>query len=1341
MHWRPRRGALPREHRPSRGLSTLSRLLAASLLSCCAAGDFAAEDVTDVNHHPGLHFDLAHAAERIHKLELALERFYSIDVATQSPRALAEAGANVSTAATTCRDDDSTVIAATGYDCATLAAAGQCDLYFCASCAYAGTCDASCGLCSAETASPSIAPTGSPCTDDDATVIAATGYDCATLAAAGQCDVYFCASCAYAGTCDASCGLCSAETESSANKTACSVVDVATDWIDVSQSNHIGTITTTASNYELSFEMEITGDFEAWGNILTIGGDSVRMPWIGFSSTTYELHVKQAQSGGYRDQYGPDSVSAGLVQGGRYNITIRCMHDIMSVLVDGDLKSTESGTATYASPDAAAVYASDLWHGPANVRLRSIVYTSDFLSSGCPSPAPTSSPFPTVPPSSATPTVYNPCPPDNDAVMVALIGYDCSTLAALGYCDTEFCPSCSNAGQCDTSCGFCSISSAVPTASPSVAPSGSPCVDDDTTVITETGYDCATLAAAGQCGVYFCASCAYAGTCDASCGLCSVEAASPSVAPTVSPCTDDDTTVVATAGYDCATLAAAGQCDVYFCASCAYAGTCDASCGLCSVETESSANITACSVVKVATDWIDASQSNHIGTIATASNYELSFEMEITGDFEAWGNILTIGDDAVRMPWIGFSSTAYELHVKQAQSDGYRDQYGPDSVSAGLVPGGRYNITIRCMDDNLSVFVDGELKSTDSGTATYATLDSAAAVYASDLWHGPANVRLRSIVYTSDFMSSGCPSPAPTASPFPTVPPPSATPTVYNPCPPDNDDVVEASIGFTCAALAGAGYCDAQFCPACSYAGLCDTSCGFCSMPTAIPTASPFPSIATTPMPTVIPTVTPLPTPVSAAPTTWYSCGTVHLAPDWIDVSQSNQIGTIATASDYELSFEMEIIGEFVAWGNILRIGDHAYLKMPWIGFSENGGELHIRHPQSTVNDDNYGPWSLSAGIVQGGTYNITVRCLANTMSVYVDGELKTTESGYDTYFDPSHHFAVYAGDPWHAPANVRLRSIVYSTQNSGFGCPTSVPTSLPIPTPTAVPTPPPTPTTELNIAPESLSLTAPKPGFASGTAYLVNPNDQVMTGTIRLRETTLPSNAAWSVTPDTFTVAPGDIQTFDVTADSTGLAPQAYTMVLELVAQTSNSLPVNQSFVVNLVFTARADASTTHVMVRGSPTLDVSWKGVEIYPKDADGFAIITDRGETFDVSLASNASLLVAPCTTLWLDPIYQADCVVPDTSLAGDWALTVTLDGSRLVHVATVHPKCAAGKYEDPVDNQCKTCPPGSLCSSAGTTLAKLPLDTGHWRSGKSHAPPPLPPSFAGQRAPHSKLTIGL
>ena len=117
---------------------------------------------------------------------------------------------------------------------------------------------------------------------------------------------------------------------------------------------------------------------------------------------------------------------------------------------------------------------------------------------------------------------------DQDATVMASFGFDCSTAAAMGYCDAYLCPACVYSGYCDPSCEYC------PTPAPTIS-----CVDDDATVVAMFGADCSTAATMGYCDAYLCPTCVYSRLCDSSCEYCSttgaVPSASPSRVPTIVP--------------------------------------------------------------------------------------------------------------------------------------------------------------------------------------------------------------------------------------------------------------------------------------------------------------------------------------------------------------------------------------------------------------------------------------------------------------------------------------------------------------------------------------------------------------------------------------------------------------------------------------------------------------------------------------------------------------------------------------------------------------------------------------------------------------------------------------
>ena len=183
-------------------------------------------------------------------------------------------------------------------------------------------------------------------------------------------------------------------------------------------------------------------------------------------------------------------------------------------------------------------------------------------------------------------------------------GYYCATILAVGYCPTYMCPTCSGAGLCDVSCGYCSTTA--PTTLPSRSPSLADCVDSEDGYY---GYDCATILAVGYCPTYMCPTCSGAGLCDVSCGYC------PSPAPTVAPVADCVDSEDGYCGYDCATVLAVGYCPTYMCPTCSGAGLCDASCGYCSTS----------SVVSTASPSTASPTSSHAPTTLGGAYYVSTF--------------------------------------------------------------------------------------------------------------------------------------------------------------------------------------------------------------------------------------------------------------------------------------------------------------------------------------------------------------------------------------------------------------------------------------------------------------------------------------------------------------------------------------------------------------------------------------------------------------------------------------------------------------------------------------------------------------------------------------------
>jgi len=272
---------------------------------------------------------------------------------------------------------------------------------------------------------------------------------------------------------------------------------------------------------------------------------------------------------------------------------------------------------------------------------------------------------------------------------------------------------------------------------------------------------------------------------------------------------------------------------------------------------------------------------------------------------------------------------------------------------------------------------------------------------------------------------------------------------------------------------------------------------------------------------------------------------------------------------------------------------------------------------------------------------------------------------------------------------------------------PVPLPTHFPT-NPTPVPTPSPTPVSEIAIAPEELTLTANKPSFGVGLAYIVNLNNELLEGSVALRRSSLPNGAAWSVRPDNFTLAPGEFTKVEFEVGSTGLVPQHYNLTFEVAAKSANSLPIRRDVPIDFTVAAKADPDMTQVVVEGAPTIDVPWDGVKIYARDADGLPL-SSSNEDFGVGLIGMGNV-TAKCKVGWFS-YYKGECTLPDTSVAGTWRLSVTLNNAVLF-TTDVHAKCQRFEYED-LNHRCLSCASGVNCDSDGNTLETLQLLDGMWR----------------------------
>jgi len=155
--------------------------------------------------------------------------------------------------------------------------------------------------------------------------------------------------------------------------------------------------------------------------------------------------------------------------------------------------------------------------------------------------------------------------------------------------------------------------------------------------------------------------------------------------------------------------------------------------------------------------------------------------------------------------------------------------------------------------------------------------------------------------------------------------------------------------------------------------------------------------------------------------------------------SQGNQVATVDSLQNYELTFTMELASDWSItgeWQSVLHIGDSNQDRLPGIWLTPDGSDLYVAQSY----DDCYpsfcayrftsdvgftGYYESDVTLAAGGTYEIKVVVQNNQMAVYVDGVSVGTPSGSATY--AATDAAVYVGDPWHDAAKVTLSDITLS--------------------------------------------------------------------------------------------------------------------------------------------------------------------------------------------------------------------------------------------------------------------------------------------------------------------------
>jgi len=143
--------------------------------------------------------------------------------------------------------------------------------------------------------------------------------------------------------------------------------------------------------------------------------------------------------------------------------------------------------------------------------------------------------------------------------------------------------------------------------------------------------------------------------------------------------------------------------------------------------------------------------------------------------------------------------------------------------------------------------------------------------------------------------------------------------------------------------------------------------------------------------------------------------------------SIGNQVATVDSLQNYELTFTMELASDWSItgdWQSVFHIGDMNSHRLPGIWFHQSQNALWVKQTYSDCYPSHceWGGMTTGVTFAAGETYDIKVVVQNYQMAVYVDGGLAGTESGSSTYAATDAN--VYVGDPWYNAAKVTLSDI-----------------------------------------------------------------------------------------------------------------------------------------------------------------------------------------------------------------------------------------------------------------------------------------------------------------------------
>jgi len=149
---------------------------------------------------------------------------------------------------------------------------------------------------------------------------------------------------------------------------------------------------------------------------------------------------------------------------------------------------------------------------------------------------------------------------------------------------------------------------------------------------------------------------------------------------------------------------------------------------------------------------------------------------------------------------------------------------------------------------------------------------------------------------------------------------------------------------------------------------------------------------------------------------------------EWAPIKKNTLVGTICTAVDYEVSFDLKLLGAVGGYGSIVHFtataknGIFNGCRIPGIWTNPSATTLLV----VAGHQANHNPCATTSRALHNGEeVTVRVRVQGTALTVWFgDEKVHEGQMGARQSYDNA---KVYVGDPWYEPANAELRNLRYT--------------------------------------------------------------------------------------------------------------------------------------------------------------------------------------------------------------------------------------------------------------------------------------------------------------------------